>query len=109
MEIMRSFLTTIIVLIATAANGSLAVEESTSTLLKRCQPTSYEHEIYLLLDGDPVLNDDYRCLLAQDDPPLPGRIVKWLKANKAQSEAGLVRDLYSALEALRVENLHGTC
>jgi len=100
---------TVIFLIATAANGSLAAEESTSVFLKNCLPSGCEHGVYLLLDGDPVLNSEYACLLAHDDPPLPKRIVEWLQANKAQSNDGLLRDLYSALEALRVENLHGTC
>lgn len=109
MQRMRSLLGSAIFLIATATNGSLAAEESTSVFLKNCLPSSCEHGIYLLLDGDPVLNSDYACLLEQDDHPLPMRIVEWLQANKTQSNDGLLRDLYAALEALKIENLHGTC
>jgi len=100
MESMCSILRAAIFLIAAAASGSLAAEESTSAFLKRCSQSSCEHGIYLLLDGDPVLNGEYACLMAQDDPPLPERIVKWLQANKAQSNDDLIQDLYAALEAL---------
>ena len=109
MHNMRSTLRTAIFLIAASANGSFAAEESTSAFLNRCPQSSCEHAVYFLLDGDPVLNGRFACLMAQDDPPLPARIVKWLQANKAQSKDDLIRDVYAALEALKSENLHATC
>jgi hypothetical protein len=99
---------TAIVLIVTT--GALAAEVSTSTFLKRCEQASRcENEIYLILDGDPALNTEYRCLFEADGPPLPSRLLNWLQTNKSQSEGDLLEDLYSALDALRAENLHGSC
>jgi hypothetical protein len=65
---MRSPLAISILLIA--MSGSPAAEETTSDFLKRCHESSCEHEVYLLLDGGPLLDGEYACLMAQDEPPL---------------------------------------
>lgn len=107
---MRLLVWTVTLLATLAINGLVAAQNTTSLFLQGCRETaSCEQHIYFLLDGDPVLDDQYSCLLQDEAHPLPLRLLKWLEAHKAHSIENILADLYSGLEALRVENLGGFC
>jgi hypothetical protein len=107
---MRLLVGTVTMLATLAIGGAVAAQNSTSEFLQSClQTASCEHQIYLLLDGDPILDGQYSCLLQNETHPLPHRLLKWLEAHKVQSKGDILEDLHSGLEALRVENLGGFC
>ena len=84
-------------------------ETSTEDFLKHCEQINQcEQDVYLLIDGDPLLSK-YSCLFDEADVTLTNRIVKWLRAHKAESQADVLHDVYSALDALRAENAQGNC